>query len=124
GYYIEVSKANLSMVPEDYVRKQTLVNAERFITPELKELESKILGAEEKAKALEAQLFQELREFALQYTVRIQTAADALAGVDALASLAECARLHGYRRPRIFEDDRLIVKAGRHPVLDAAMGTD
>ncbi|MBS1368992.1 MAG: DNA mismatch repair protein MutS [Lentisphaeria bacterium] len=124
GYYIEVSKSNLSMVPEDYVRKQTLVNAERFITPELKELESKILGAEEKAKALEAQLFQELREFALQYTSRIQTAADALAEVDALASLAECARLHGYHRPQIFDDDRLVIRGGRHPVLDATLGSD
>ncbi len=123
GYYIEVSKSNLSMVPDDYVRKQTLVNAERFITPELKELESKILGAEEKAGALEAQLFQELREFALQYTSRIQNSADALAEIDALGSLAETARLHGYRRPRIFEDDRLVIKGGRHPVLDAAMGS-
>jgi len=110
------------MVPEDYVRKQTLVNAERFITPELKELESKILGAEEKAGALEAQLFQELREFALTYTRRIQNTADALAEIDALAALAECARRYGYRRPAIFEDDRLTIKGGRHPVLDAAMG--
>ena len=123
GYYIEVSKANLAMVPEDYVRKQTLVNAERFITPELKELESRILGAEEKSKALEVQLFQELREFALQYTRPIQTAADALAEIDALASLAECARLHGYHRPQIFDDDRLIIKGGRHPVLDAVLGS-
>ncbi len=122
GYYIEVSKSNLAMVPEDYVRKQTLVNAERFITPELKELESKILGAEEKAGALEAQLFQELREFALAYTKRIQNTADALAEVDALAALAECARRYGYRRPAIFEDDRLTIKGGRHPVLDAMMG--
>jgi len=122
GYYIEVSKSNLAMVPEDYVRKQTLVNAERFITPELKELESKILGAEEKAGALEAQLFQELREFALAYTRRIQDSADALAEIDALAALAECARRYGYRRPAIFEDDRLTVKGGRHPVLDAMMG--
>ena len=121
GYYIEVSKANLAAVPEDYVRKQTLVNAERFITPELKELESKILGAEEKARALEYQLFQELREFALGFTAGIQRTADALADIDALAGLAECARLHRYNRPRIFEDDRLIIKAGRHPVLDAAM---
>ena len=119
GYYIEVSKANLNAVPEDYIRKQTLVNAERFITPELKELESKILGAEEKALALEAQLFQELRSFALQFTAGIQNTADALAEVDALGSLAECARLHHYHRPSIYDDDRLIIKGGRHPVLDA-----
>ncbi len=121
GYYIEVSKANLAAVPEDYVRKQTLVNAERFITPELKELESKILGSEEKARSLEYQLFQELREFALGFTAGIQNTANALADIDALAGLAECARLHHYNRPRIFEDDRLIIKGGRHPVLDAAM---
>ena len=119
GYYIEVSKANLNAVPEDYIRKQTLVNAERFITPELKELESKILGAEEKALALEAQLFQELRSFALQFTAGIQDTADALAEVDALGSLAECARLHHYHRPSIFDDERLNIKGGRHPVLDA-----
>jgi DNA mismatch repair protein MutS len=123
GYYIEVSKSNLSMIPEDYLRKQTLVNAERFITPELKELESKILGAEEKSKALEARLFQELREFALQYTARIQVVADSLSEVDALSSLAECARLHNFHRPQIFDDDRLIIKGGRHPVLDVALGS-
>lgn len=121
GYYIEVSKANLSAVPEDYIRKQTLVNAERFITPELKELESRILGAEEKAKALELQLFQELRLYALEFTTLIQSTADALADIDVLSSLAECARVRRYNRPRIFEDDRLVIKAGRHPVLDAAM---
>ena len=68
GYYIEISKSNLDMVPEDYIRKQTLVNAERFITPELKEIESKILGAEDKSKALEYQLFQQLRSFVLEFT--------------------------------------------------------
>lgn len=124
GYYIEVSKANLAAVPEDYIRKQTLVNAERFITPELKELESKILGSEEKARALEYQLFQELREYVLGFTAKIQNAADVLAEVDALSSLAECARLHHYCRPRIFEDDRLIIRGGRHPVLDALLGAE
>ncbi|MDD3885696.1 MAG: DNA mismatch repair protein MutS, partial [Victivallaceae bacterium] len=123
GYYIEISKSNLDAVPDDYIRKQTLVNAERFITPELKELESKILGAEEKAQALEIKLFGELRDFALGYTARIQSAADALAEIDALAGLAECARLHHYNRPRIFEDDRLIIKGGRHPVLDDRLGS-
>ena len=121
GYYIEVSKANLAAVPEDYVRKQTLVNAERFITPELKELESRILGAEEKARALEYRLFQELRAEILEFTPSIQSTADALADIDALSGLAECARVRRYNRPRIFEDDRLVIKAGRHPVLDAAM---
>ncbi len=122
GYYIEVSKANLEAVPDDYVRKQTLVNAERFITPELKELESRILGAEEKSKALEARLFQELREYAAGFTAGIQQTANALAEADALCALAETARVLHYSRPRIFDDDRLIIKGGRHPVLDAAMG--
>ena len=124
GYYIEVSRANLAAVPEDYIRKQTLVNAERFITPELKELENRILGAEEKSRALEARLFAELREFVLGYTAAIQTAAAALAGIDALAGLAECARINHYRRPRIFDDDRLIIVGGRHPVLEQSLGAD
>lgn len=121
GYYIEITKSNLSLTPDDYIRKQTLVNAERFITPELKELESKILGAEEKSRALEYQLFQEIREYALQFTLNIQETASALAAIDALAALAECARRYNYLRPHIVEDERLIIKAGRHPVLDAAM---
>ena len=122
GYYIEVSKANLEHVPEDYLRKQTLVNAERFITPELKELESKILGAEEKARALEYQLFQELRGVALEYTTRLQLTARMLARLDVLCGLAECARLRGYHRPRVTDGDELLIRGGRHPVLDAGMG--
>ena len=103
------------------MRKQTLVNAERFITPELKELENSILGAEERARALEASLFAELRQFALGFTDAIQKAANALADIDALAGLAECARVNNYIRPRIFEDDRLVIDGGRHPVLDNIM---
>jgi len=121
GFYIEISKSNLDLVPDDYIRKQTLVNAERFITPELKELESKILGSEEKSKALELQMFQELRSFAQQYTCKIQQTADAVAQIDVLLSLSECARRNRYHRPTICDDDRLIVKGGRHPVLDAQM---
>ena len=121
GYYIEITKSNLSLAPDDYIRKQTLVNAERFITPELKELESKILGAEEKSRALEYQLFQEIREYALQFTLNIQETASALAAIDVLAALAECARRYNYLRPHITEDERLMIRAGRHPVLDAAM---
>ncbi len=124
GYYIEVSKANLSMIPDDYIRKQTLVNAERFITPELKEIESKILGAEDKAKALEHELFQELREFTLDFTPRIQETAGALAAIDVLAALAECARKFNYCRPHIREDELIDIKAGRHPVLDAVMESE
>jgi DNA mismatch repair protein MutS len=122
GYYIEVSKANLALIPEDYLRKQTLVNAERFITPELKELESKILGAEEKSKALEYQLFTEVRDFLLPFTAPIQRSAAALARLDALAALAEAARRNRYIRPKITSGDLLSIRGGRHPVLDARPG--
>ena len=118
GYYIEVSKANLAMVPEDYIRKQTLVNAERFITPELKELESRILGAEEKSKALELELFQALRQKALAFTLDIQNSARQIAVLDVVGALAECARERRYVRPVIRTDELLSIKAGRHPVLE------
>jgi DNA mismatch repair protein MutS len=121
GYYIEISKSNLSLVPEDYIRKQTLVNAERFITPELKEIESKILGAEDKSKALEQQLFMQLREFALDFTGDIQATAVALANIDVITALTEAARKYNYIRPRIVDDETLMIKGGRHPVLDATM---
>ena len=122
GYYIEVSKSNLSLVPDDYMRKQTLVNAERFITPELKELENRILGAEEKARALELKIFDSLRQMATACTADIQRSAEALAEMDAIAGFAESARLHNYCRPAIFDDDRLDIREGRHPVLDDMMG--
>ena len=118
GYYIEVSKSNLAAVPDDYIRKQTLVNAERFITPELKELENRILGAEEKARALEQKIFDELRAKATACTADIQRSAEALAEMDAISGFAETARLHNYCRPEIFDDDRLEIIGGRHPVLD------
>ena len=124
GYYIEVSRANLAAVPDDYIRKQTLVNAERFITPELKELENRILGAEEKSRALELKIFAELREFVLRYTSQIQSAASALAEIDALAGLAECARVNHYRRPAVTDSDTLSITGGRHPVLEQTLGAD
>ena len=124
GYYIEVSKSNLAAVPDDYMRKQTLVNAERFITPELKELENKILGAEEKARNLESELFNKLRLEALDYTQALQEAADAVAEIDVLCSLAECARLNDYVRPAIYDDDRLVIEEGRHPVIDRMIPGD
>ncbi|MBR7121486.1 MAG: DNA mismatch repair protein MutS [Lentisphaeria bacterium] len=123
GYYIEVSKSNLSLVPDDYMRKQTLVNAERFITPELKELENRILGAEEKARALELKIFDGLRRMATECTADIQRSAEALAELDAIAGFAETARIHNYCRPAIFDDDRLDIRDGRHPVLDDTMGS-
>ena len=124
GYYFEVSKGNLSLVPEYFIRKQTLVNAERFITPELKEMESKILGSEEKAKALEYHLFQKIRNFCLQFTNEIQTTANSIAQLDIMVSFADCARINNYIRPHITEDLTLNIKDGRHPVLDATMNDD
>ncbi|MBR2904779.1 MAG: DNA mismatch repair protein MutS, partial [Lentisphaeria bacterium] len=121
GYYIEVTKSYLDLVPPDYIRKQTLVNNERFITPELKEMESRILGAEEKSKALEAKLFEELKEFARSFTGDIQKSAAALAEVDVLCALAEYASGNNTCRPQIADDDLLDIKGGRHPVLDANM---
>lgn len=121
GFYIEVTKSNLENVPADYIRKQTLVNCERFITPELKEMESKILGADDKAKALEIKIFEELRQYAAGFTREIQQNAEALAEIDALCALADCASRYSYCRPHIDDSDMLVIKGGRHPVLDAAM---
>ena len=121
GYYIEISKSNLGNVPSDYMRKQTLANGERFITPELKEMESRILGSEDKSKALEQKLFEELREFARTYTARIQASSGAAAVLDVLCSLAECARRYRYTRPVVDSTDMFLIRGGRHPVLDATM---
>ncbi len=118
GYYIEVTKANLGMIPEDYIRKQTLVNAERFITPELKEIESKVLGAEEKSKALEYDLFQALREQVVGVTPQIQGIARALATIDVLACLGDVAMRQDYCRPTLTDAPVLDIVDGRHPVLD------
>ena len=121
GYYIEVTRANLDAVPEDYIRKQTLVNAERYITPELKDVESKVLGAEEKSKDLEYDLFQELREEVIRETPAIQAVARALATVDVLAALADVSMRNDYCRPVLTADPVLEVTDGRHPVLDHLM---
>ncbi|MDX9978983.1 MAG: DNA mismatch repair protein MutS, partial [Lentisphaeria bacterium] len=119
GYYIEITRSNLEHVPDDYLRKQTLVNAERYITPELKEIEDKVLGSEEKSKALEYELFQEIRAQVVESTARIQGIARALASLDSLASLGFVASRHGYRRPTVVEAPVLDIRDGRHPVLDA-----
>lgn len=119
GYYIEVTKPNLDQVPPDYQRRQTLTNAERFITPELKEHESQVLGAEERLVELEYQLFVQVRERAAQEVAALQQAARRVARLDALASLAEVARKRGYVRPRITQSGRIWIEAGRHPVVEA-----
>ncbi|MCD6452591.1 MAG: DNA mismatch repair protein MutS [Acidobacteria bacterium] len=121
GYYIEVSKANLSLVPDDYIRKQTLVGGERFITPELKEYEAKVLTAEERIGELEYQLFLEVREKVSQAAGRIKKTADALATLDVLCSLAEVAVRNRYTRPKITEGDEIKIIAGRHPVVEEIM---
>src|SRR2546422_3258969 len=118
GYFIEVTKSNLASVPEHYTRKQTTVGGERFITPELKEMEGKILGADERARNLEYELFQKLREETLRELGPIQRTAEAIAIVDVVCSLAETARFFNYCRPTLNESLRLVIKDGRHPVLD------
>ncbi|MFK5920618.1 MAG: DNA mismatch repair protein MutS [Verrucomicrobiota bacterium] len=118
GYFIELTKSNLAAVPDDYIRKQTLANAERFITPELKEVENKILGADERLRTLEYEEFLNLRETVLEYLEEIQDTAAALAEVDTLAGLAETAQLYNYCRPLLNESRNLYIKEGRHPVLD------
>jgi len=118
GYFIEVTKTNLAGVPAHYTRKQTTVGGERFITPELKEMEAKILGADERARQLEYQLFQKLREETLRELESIQQTAAAIAVLDVICALAETARLFRYCRPQLNNTLRLVIKDGRHPVLD------
>ncbi|MEO8439535.1 MAG: DNA mismatch repair protein MutS [Spartobacteria bacterium] len=118
GYFIEITKSNLASVPERYTRKQTTVGGERFITPELKEMEAKILGADERARHLEYQLFQNLREDTLGELAPIQATASALATLDVICALAETARLFHYCRPALDDSLRLCLKDARHPVLD------
>ncbi|MGH9825329.1 MAG: DNA mismatch repair protein MutS, partial [Blastocatellia bacterium] len=120
GYFIEVSKSNLKNVPPDYERRQTLTNAERYTTPELKEYETKVLGAEERILEIEQQLFGELRQKVAAETRRIQKVASALAMIDVLCSLSEVAARRNYIRPQLTEDDEIYVRAGRHPVVEAA----
>jgi len=121
GYYIEITKANLDKVPADYIRKQTIANGERFITPELKAMEGKILGAEERAMKLEYELFLRVREEVIGNLAAIQQTAAALAQLDVLAAFAETARLFNYTRPEVSDAGQLLLKDARHPVLDQAL---
>ena len=118
GYFIEVTKSNLGQVPADYIRRQTLATGERFVTPELKEYENKIRGAEEHATALEYELFQELREAVNARAAAMQKTAAALAEVDVLAALAERADACRYVRPTMLERGEIFIKDGRHPVVE------
>jgi len=118
GYYIEVTKPNLSQVPADYIRKQTLANSERFITPELQEYETKVLNAEERIAELEYNLFLEVRGKISEETKRLQKIAVDIATLDVISSLAELASSRNYRRPVINRKDRIEIVEGRHPVIE------
>jgi DNA mismatch repair protein MutS len=118
GYYIEVSRSNLERVPDDYTRKQTLANAERFITPELKEQEAKVLQADEGIGRLEADLFAEIRDQAAAWSAQVQTTAQTVAQIDILAGLAEVAEAEQYTRPTVDAGTIIDIEAGRHPVVE------
>jgi DNA mismatch repair protein MutS len=121
GYYIEITNAHGDKVPEHYIRKQTLKNAERYVTADLKEQESAVLSAGERAKELEYELFQQVRQEVAGHTDRLQATAEAAAALDVLLSLATVAAEGGYVRPGIAEDRSLVIREGRHPVLEQAL---
>lgn len=118
GYYIEVTKSNYSLVPKDYIRKQTLANSERFITEELKKIEDTILGAEEKVVQLEYELFIEVKNKIVEQINRIKQTAKSLAEIDVICSLAEAADRENYCRPDVTPEDEINIKDGRHPVVE------
>ncbi len=118
GFYIEITNANKDLIPEEYIRKQTLKNAERYITPELKEYEEKVLTSDERAKELEFELFHEIRREAGAQADPLQRVAAAVAKVDVIRSLAEAAARRNYTRPELNEEKRIQIKDGRHPVLE------
>ena len=119
GYYIEVSNANIGSVPQDYIRKQTLVNGERYITPGLKEMEAKVLGAQERLASIEYDLFVELRRSVASHCSRIQKAAQAIATLDVFVALGRVAAQYNYSRPVISESGDIVIKDGRHPVVES-----
>jgi DNA mismatch repair protein MutS len=121
GYFIEVTKSNLHLVPPSWHRKQTVATGERFITPELKEVEGKILGADERARALEQELFLQVRDEVLRELKALQATASAVATLDVLSAFAETARLFGYCCPTLSEDLHISITDGRHPVLDQSL---
>ena len=121
GYFIEITTSHLAKVPDDYTRKQTMSNAERYITPALKDMENKVLGAEERSKQLEYELFLELRAKTVEHLAALQETAAAVAEIDTLCALAETAQLHRHSRPVLEDSRRLIITNGRHPVLEQRM---
>ncbi len=121
GYFIEITSSKLAKVPDDYTRKQTMANCERYITPALKEMENKVLGAEERAKQLEQELFLQLRQQVCTRLEGLQRTAAAIAEIDVLCGLAETAQLHGHVRPILEESRGLTIVNGRHPVLEQTL---
>ena len=121
GYYIEVSKSFVDQVPEDYIRKQTLTTGERYLTPELKEMESRVLGAKDRDCALEYELFCSLRDYVLESLPRLQEIAVSLAETDVLCSFGEISAEAGYVRPEVDESDIIDIKGGRHPVVEQVL---
>lgn len=121
GYYLEVTKANLDKVPDDYVRKQTLTNGERYFTPELKEWEEKVFGAEDRIGGLEVQLFSAVREQVGEAVTRLQETGARIASLDVLGTLAQVALRRGYVRPEVHTGFELEIRAGRHPVVETMM---
>ncbi len=124
GYYIEVTNVNKDRIPAEYIRKQTLKNAERYITSELKEYESKVLTADERAKQIEFEIFQGLREELAGFTSRLQNSSFVIAQLDTICSLADVAAENGYIMPEVYEGLSLVIKDGRHPVLDVKRGEE
>ena len=121
GYYIEVTKLNADMVPDTYIRKQTLVNAERYITPELKDMENKVLGASERYIALETQIFEDIRRKVASEAERLRKVCDIIATVDVLCSYAQVAVKNSYTMPEVTETGEIIIKDGRHPVVERTL---
>ena len=121
GYFIEVSRLQAEHVPAHYIRKQTLVNAERFITPELKEFEEKVMGAQEKRLELEYQLFTEIRKQLAAASTRLLKTAQSLAQIDFFVALAECAHRYHYRRPEVNTGEAIVISEGRHPVIERSL---
>ncbi len=124
GYYIEVSKANQKLVPENYIRKQTTVNAERYITPELKEYEARVLGADEKAVAMEYRLFTEVREKVADEARSVGRVAKVVSSLDVLSSMAEVSASNAYIRPVVDDSEEIIIRNGRHPVVELSLVED
>jgi DNA mismatch repair protein MutS len=121
GYYIEVTNTHKDKVPEHFIRKQTLVNSERYITPELKEIEEKVLSAEDRSKTLEAELFEDLRMYVAEFAEDVQEIAAATAQLDCLQGFAEVAYKNNYVKPLVNQSDKIIISRGRHPVVERTL---